>query len=69
MSEELIVKSNVKVICTTDDPVDSLEYHQLLKEDHTFNVSVLPSFRPDKGLEINRGDAYRFKKLLVLYKA
>ena len=51
---ELIVKSNVKVICTTDDPVDSLEYHQLLKEEKDFPVSVVPGFRPDKGLEINR---------------
>jgi len=49
----LIEKSNVKVVCTTDDPVDSLEYHILLKESD-FPVSVLPGFRPDKGLEINR---------------
>lgn len=51
---DFIEKSNVKVVCTTDDPVDSLEYHLRLKEDADFNVSVLPSFRPDKGLEINR---------------
>lgn len=53
-ARDLIVKSNVKVVCTTDDPVDSLEYHLLLKEDKDFPVSVLPGFRPDKGLEINR---------------
>ncbi|MEY9870238.1 glucuronate isomerase [Peribacillus sp. B2I2] len=53
-ARDLILKSNVKVICTTDDPVDSLKYHKLLMEDHDFNVSVLPSFRPDKALEINR---------------
>ncbi|WP_088086667.1 glucuronate isomerase [Bacillus sp. OV166] len=51
---ELIVKSNVRVICTTDDPVDSLEYHTLLKDEKDFPVSVVPGFRPDKGLEINR---------------
>ncbi|MDQ0232523.1 glucuronate isomerase [Metabacillus malikii] len=51
---ELINKSNVEVICTTDDPVDELEYHQKLREDNGFKVKVLPSFRPDKGLEINR---------------
>ncbi|KMY48578.1 glucuronate isomerase [Peribacillus loiseleuriae] len=56
-ARDLIAKSNVKVICTTDDPVDSLEYHRYLKDDDTFNVSVLPSFRPDKGLEIKR-DGY-----------
>ncbi|MCM3654453.1 glucuronate isomerase [Metabacillus litoralis] len=53
-ARDLIVKSNVKVVCTTDDPVDSLEYHQLLKEDQDYPVSVVPGFRPDKGLDINR---------------
>ncbi|NES53118.1 glucuronate isomerase, partial [Escherichia coli] len=43
-ARDLIVKSNVKVVCTTDDPVDSLEYHLLLKEDKDFPVSVLPGF-------------------------
>ncbi|MBO1510175.1 glucuronate isomerase [Metabacillus bambusae] len=51
---ELIKKSGVEVICTTDDPVDSLEYHQKLNATDDFQVRVLPSFRPDKGLEINR---------------
>lgn len=51
---ELIKKSNVKVICTTDDPVDSLEYHLALKEDKEFDVKVLPAFRPDKALGINK---------------
>ncbi|MDP4089558.1 MAG: glucuronate isomerase [Bacillota bacterium] len=49
---DLIKKSNVKVICTTDDPTDSLEYHLKLKEDKEFDVKVLPAFRPDKGIEI-----------------
>jgi glucuronate isomerase len=53
-ARELITKSNVKVIGTTDDPVDSLEYHIKIKEDKSFDVAVLPSFRPDKALEINR---------------
>ncbi|WP_058308875.1 glucuronate isomerase [Gracilibacillus massiliensis] len=51
---DFIVKSGVEVVCTTDDPVDSLEYHKKLKADTEFDVKVLPSFRPDKGLEINR---------------
>ncbi len=50
----LIKKSNVKVICTTDDPVDSLEYHIELKKDASFDVKVLPAFRPDKALGINK---------------
>src|SRR5690606_27363832 len=53
---DLITKSKVEVICTTDDPTDSLEYHQKLKHTDDFDVLVLPSFRPDKGLEINRKD-------------
>jgi glucuronate isomerase len=54
---DLIKKSNVKVVCTTDDPIDSLEYHLQIKEDTNFEVSIVPGFRPDKGLEINR-DGY-----------
>lgn len=53
-ARDFISRSDVRVICTTDDPVDSLEYHIKLKEDTTFNTTVLPSFRPDKGLELNR---------------
>ncbi|MNI17226.1 Uronate isomerase [compost metagenome] len=51
---DLIRKSDVKVICTTDDPTDSLEFHAKIKELEDFDTAVLPSFRPDKGLEINR---------------
>lgn len=50
----LIRRSNVKVICTTDDPVDSLEYHKLIAEDSSFEVKVLPAFRPDKSFNIDK---------------
>jgi glucuronate isomerase len=53
-ARDLIKMSNVEVICTTDDPADSLEYHIAIKGLEDFNVQVLPSFRPDKALEINR---------------
>lgn len=53
-ARDFIRMSDVRVICTTDDPVDSLEYHIKLKEDQSFDTVVLPSFRPDKALEINR---------------
>ncbi len=49
---EIIKKSNVVLLCTTDDPIDSLEYHKAIKEDPTFDVQVLPSFRPDKVLNL-----------------
>lgn len=50
----LIKRSNVKVICTTDDPVDDLQYHEQIANLPDFPVKVLPTFRPDKGLEINK---------------
>jgi glucuronate isomerase len=53
-ARDLIIKSNVKALCTTDDPIDSLEYHLKLKEDKGFDVKVLPALRPDKGLQINK---------------
>jgi len=53
-ARDLVNMSKVEVICTTDDPVDSLEYHIAIKALDDFNVQVLPSFRPDKALEINR---------------
>ncbi len=48
----LILQSNIEVICTTDDPLDSLEYHQKLKD--SFDVKILPAFRPDKAVEIGK---------------
>ncbi|MBR6786224.1 MAG: glucuronate isomerase [Clostridia bacterium] len=50
---ELIEKSNVSHLCTTDDPADSLEYHVLLAEESDFKCKVLPAFRPDKALGID----------------
>ncbi len=50
-AQELIRRSNVAVICTTDDPVDTLEYHAALKD---FSTKVLPTFRPDKAVEIGK---------------
>lgn len=50
----LIEKSNVAVLCTTDDPADTLEYHQLLQAEESFHCRVLPAFRPDKALGIEQ---------------
>lgn len=50
----LIKQSNVTLICTTDDPVDSLEYHKAIAEDDTFDVQVLPAWRPDKAMNIEK---------------
>ena len=50
----LITRSRVELLCTTDDPADSLEYHKMLAEDGTFPTKVLPAFRPDKCFNINK---------------
>ncbi len=60
----IIRKSNVAFIGTTDDPIDSLEYHKKLAEDTSMTVTVAPSFRPDKALNIEKsGFAEYIEKL------
>ncbi|REE85288.1 D-glucuronate isomerase [Paenibacillus taihuensis] len=51
---DFIRDAGVEVVCTTDDPADSLEHHALLAQEKDLGFQVLPSFRPDKALEINR---------------
>lgn len=51
-AREMMYKFNVKVVCTTDDPVDSLEWHKKMAEDKTLKVQVRPAFRPDKALNV-----------------
>ncbi len=50
----LLEKMNVKAICTTDDPADSLEWHLKLKDDSSLSFVTLPSFRPDRFLHIDQ---------------
>lgn len=52
-----IEKSNVQSLCTTDDPIDSLEWHETIEKDKSFNVEVLPAWRPDKAIAIEK-DCY-----------
>ena len=52
----LIEMSNVETICTTDDPIDDLHWHQLLLKDESFKVNVLPAWRPDKAVNIEKPD-------------
>ena len=53
----IIRMANVHAICTTDDPVDSLEYHQKIKA-NGFEVAVLPAWRPDKGMMVEHPISY-----------
>lgn len=50
----LLDKMQVKVLCTTDDPADSLEWHFKLAEDKKVPFKTLPSFRPDRFLHIDQ---------------
>jgi len=50
----IIEKSGVSFIGTTDDPIDSLEWHKKLAKDKEFKVTVAPSFRPDKALNVDK---------------
>ena len=50
----IIKQSNVTLICTTDDPIDSLEWLKKIAEDASFDVKVLPAWRPDKAMNIEK---------------
>ncbi len=50
----LIRQSGVTLICTTDDPADTLEYHERLAKDDSFDVQVLPAWRPDKAMNLEQ---------------
>ncbi len=64
--KNLLRKMNVYTICTTDDPVDSLEYHQKLKGDG-FEIPVLPAFRPDNVMNVT--DPEKFNSYLKKLEA
>lgn len=53
-ARNLIRQSNVRLLCTTDDPADSLEWHKMIAKDQTFNVKVLPAWRPDKAMNLEK---------------
>ncbi|MDQ0255949.1 glucuronate isomerase [Evansella vedderi] len=53
-TQRIIERSGVNVICTTDDPIDSLEHHKEIKGNSAIKTKVLPAFRPDKAVEITR---------------
>jgi glucuronate isomerase len=55
--KNLLRRMNVKVVGTTDDPTDDLQYHKKIKDDN-FEIAVLPSFRPDKASEMEKGQAF-----------
>jgi len=54
----LMKQSNVVLVCTTDDPVDDLKFHKAIAVDESFDIQVLPAWRPDKGMAVE--DAAEF---------
>ena len=52
----LLKKMNVVTVCTTDDPIDTLQHHQKIKKDN-FEIKVLPAFRPDKAMNVEDPEA------------
>ena len=55
-ARSLIKMSNVELICTTDDPADTLEWHKKIAADETFDVRVLPAWRPEKAMNMKKPD-------------
>lgn len=63
-ARNLIRQSNVTLVCTTDDPVDSLEWHEKIAADESFEVQVLPAWRPDKAMNLEKMDYLEYLKKL-----
>lgn len=55
-ARSLILRSGVTLLCTTDDPADDLRWHKALAADESFPVQVLPAFRPDKAMNLEKPD-------------
>ena len=55
-ARNLLLQSLVTLICTTDDPVDTLEWHDQIAADKSFDVQVLPTWRPEKAMSLSRPD-------------
>ena len=64
-ARSLITRSNVALIATTDDPADSLEYHKKLAEDTSFKTKVVPTFRPDNAVNIEKAEFGAYIKKLA----
>ena len=65
-ARKLITNSNVTFVCTTDNPTDDLAWHKQIAEDASFDVAVLPGFRPDEAFAVQ--DETKFTNFLVKMK-
>ena len=64
-ARNLIRQSNVTLVCTTDDPIDSLEWHAKIAADESFDVQVLPTWRPDKAMYLENPDYLAYLEKLA----
>lgn len=63
-ARRLIEMSDVTLVCTTDDPIDTLEWHQKMKADETLKTQVLPAWRPEKAMNLSKPDYLDYVKKL-----
>ena len=54
----LMERSNVVLVCTTDDPTDTLEHHRRIAEDAAFSIRVIPAWRPDKAMAVESPEVF-----------
>ena len=54
----LLQRSNVAVVCSTDDPTDDLAHHRRIREENRLSTRVFPTFRPDKALAVDQPEAF-----------
>jgi glucuronate isomerase len=57
-TQGILRQMNVEVVCTTDDPVDSLEYHEMMRNNPALKVLVIPAFRPDKSMAVETPELF-----------
>lgn len=57
-TRNILRQMNVRLLCTTDDPIDDLSYHLELNRDGSFEIKVLPAFRPDKAMAVENPETF-----------
>jgi len=63
-ARQLMEKFNVRAVCTTDDPIDDLYWHEVIEKDDSMQIKVLPAFRPDKAMNIEKPEFGEYMKQL-----
>lgn len=63
-ARQLMEKFNVRAVCTTDDPIDDLYWHEVIEKDDSMQIKVFPAFRPDKAINIEKPEFGEYMKQL-----